>query len=340
MDELYDFNNSKRLHNVYGGANGKKIPVMYEGESLILKTHGKAKRNPRIEYSNSCVSEYLGSHIFQLFDIPVQKTRLGYYDIAGKRLLVVACTNFLSNDEELRDFAFVKNIVVDSETEGHDAELSEIQNTIFSQDVISPEIVEKRFWDMFVVDALIGNWDRHNGNWGLIYNKSYDEMRLAPVFDNGSCLYPQADSKVMMSALNDEREQDRRIFLIPTSAIKINGRKLNYFDFMTHTDNEAFANSFKTIFEKVNLEKINRLIDETPVIDDLQKSFYKLMLNKRFEKIFIPTMNHVKSLSKSRNVNENHSLSRFESIDSKIQRATKNSFTEYDDRLNNRSHFR
>lgn len=32
------------------------------------------------------------------------------------------------------------------------------------------ELPLQYFWDMFVVDALLGNFDRHNGNWGFLYD--------------------------------------------------------------------------------------------------------------------------------------------------------------------------
>lgn len=36
---------------------------------------------------------------------------------------------------------------------------------------------------------------------------------------------------------------------------------------------------------KMDMEKINRIVEETPYITDLQKRFYKTMLNERKEKI-------------------------------------------------------
>ncbi|MFR7404828.1 MAG: HipA domain-containing protein [Coriobacteriaceae bacterium] len=44
------------------------------------------------------------------------------------------------------------------------------------------------FWEMFIVDALLGNFDRHGMNWGFI--KRDNAYALAPVFDNRSCLFP------------------------------------------------------------------------------------------------------------------------------------------------------
>lgn len=86
----------------------------------------------------------------------------------------------------------------------------------------------ERFWDMFIVDALICNWDRHNGNWGFLYHAHTDQMELAPVFDCGSSLYPQADEKIMETVLTDEKELNFRIFEIPTSLEK---RKEKILDF-------------------------------------------------------------------------------------------------------------
>lgn len=47
----------------------------------------------------------------------------------------------------------------------------------------------KAYWaKAFTFDALIGNTDRHQDNWGIIRNPLNDEMRISPVFDNGTSL--------------------------------------------------------------------------------------------------------------------------------------------------------
>lgn len=57
--------------------------------------------------------------------------------------------------------------MIDSERNGYGTELFDILNTIDEQNLVNREELLDRFWDMFVVDAFIGNWDRHNGNWGF-----------------------------------------------------------------------------------------------------------------------------------------------------------------------------
>ena len=55
---------------------------------------------------------------------------------------------------------------------------------------------------------------------------------LVPICDCGSCLLPQADERIMEQALVNEDVMNARIYQFPTSAIKLDGRKINYYDFL------------------------------------------------------------------------------------------------------------
>ncbi len=280
-----DFTNLPRRNKTYTGANGSKISVDLNGEIYMLKFPAVPSRNKEMSYTNGCVSEYLGSHIFNLCGIPAQETMLGTFTINGKEKIVVACKDFTTPETVLQDFASLKNTIIDSEHNGYGTELPDILTAIDEQQAIDPYILKERFWDMFIIDALIGNWDRHNGNWGFLYNTRTDEMQLAPVYDCGSCLFPQADAKIMEATLNDQTEKDLRIFQIPTSGIKQYGQKINYFDFISgHSDIDC-SKALKRVLPGIDMRKINELIDNTPYINDLQKSFYKTMLSERKEKI-------------------------------------------------------
>ena len=280
-----DFTNLPRRNKTYTGANGSKISVDLNGEIYMLKFPAVPSRNKEMSYTNGCVSEYLGSQIFNLCGIPAQETMLGTFTINGKEKIVVACKDFTTPETVLQDFASLKNTIIDSEHNGYGTELPDILTAIDEQQAIDPYILKERFWDMFIIDALIGNWDRHNGNWGFLYNTRTDEMQIAPVYDCGSCLFPQADAKIMEVTLNDQTEKDLRIFQIPTSGIKQNGQKINYFDFISgHFDNDC-SKALKRVLPGIDMRKINELIDNTPYINDLQKSFYKTMLSERKEKI-------------------------------------------------------
>ena len=166
---MLDFTNLSTKKKAYGGANGSKLSVIYNDELYMLKLPMHASKNPNLSYTNSCTSEYLGCHIFNMLGIKAQETLLGTYKYHDKVKTVVACKDFTSPGVVILDFASIKNQIIDSASNGYGTELSDIIDTINKQTVVDSEELKEHFWNMFVVDAFIGNWDRHNGNWGKYY---------------------------------------------------------------------------------------------------------------------------------------------------------------------------
>lgn len=282
---VIDFTDLKKRKKIYAGANGNKISVIYEGEQYMLKFPPQAKLNKGMSYSNSCFSEYLGCQIYESIGIPVQKTLMGVYTVKGKQKIVVACGDFTEPGVSLQDFASLKNRMIDSERQGYGTELIDILQTIDEQTLVDRDSLLERFWDMFIVDAFIGNWNRHNGNWGFLYDDRTDEMTLAPVYDCGSCLYPQADKKIMEAVLSAPGERNHRIYNIPLSAIMQEGKKIKYFDYISSMQNEDCNRALKRIVPRIDMGKIKGIIDYTPFISDLQKDFYLTMLIERKKRI-------------------------------------------------------
>lgn len=283
--DIIDFTLLPKRNKAYAGANGNKISVIYEGEAYMVKFPSVPKKNTGMSYSNGCFSEYLGCQIYESIGIPVQKTLLGTYIVKGKKKIVVACRDFTSPGIVLQDFASLKNQMIDSERNGYGTELSDVIYTFAEQTAIEPSELTERFWNMFIVDTLIGNWDRHNGNWGFLYNTMTDEISLAPVYDCGSSLYPQADESIMKTVLENEKERNYRIFEIPTSAIMMDGKKIKYFSFISSLQNEDCNAALKRIVPRIDMDKIGKLVGETPLLTDLQKQFYLTMLREHKERI-------------------------------------------------------
>ena len=282
---MIDFTELPRRNKSYAGANGSKIAVIYSGELYMLKFPGAARQNQEMSYANGCVSEYLGSHIFSLAGIPAQETLLGTYRIKGKEKIVVACKDFTGNGLVLQDFTSMKNTVLDSDSNGTGTELEDILEAIEKQTMMDPAVLTQHFWDMFIVDALIGNWDRHNGNWGFLYNPLTDEVQIAPVFDCGSALFPQADETIMRAVLEDPAERELRIFDRPQSAIRQNGQKINYFGFISSLKQSDCNAALKRIAPRLQLQALSALVESTPCLTDLQRDFYITMLSERKERI-------------------------------------------------------
>ena len=295
---MIDFTNAVQKNKTYAGANGGKISVLYNGEQYMLKFPPFPTINKEMSYTNSCISEYISCKVFESVGIPVQETVIGTYTSKGKEKVVVACKDFTSQGITLQDFASLKNRIIDSERNGYGTELADILSTIDEQTAMDSETLKTRFWDMFIVDALIGNWDRHNGNWGFLYNNATDEVTLAPVFDCGSSLYPQADEDLMKKILSDKNELNHRIFDIPLSAVTYNGKKINYFKFLSEGKFPDCNKALKRIASRIDMKKIYEIIDNTPTITELQKEFYKTMLTARKERIIDFSLNKLKEKSK------------------------------------------
>lgn len=245
--DLIDFTNLPTRNKCYAGANGVKRAVIYRDEQYMLKFPSKAPKNKDLNYANSCISEYIGCHIFNSVGITAQETILGVYRKGGVEKIVVACKDFTSPGIVLQDFASLKNTVINSSHNGYGTELTGIMQAMDEQTAFSPPLLKQYFWDVFIVDALIGNWNRHNGNWGVLYNTTTDEVSIAPVYDCGSSLYPQADEAIMRATLENQPQRDLRTFSQPLSVVKINNQQINYFDFISSLKNADCNRALKRI---------------------------------------------------------------------------------------------
>ena len=163
---MIDFTNCRIVPGrAYNGANGSKIAVEYEGIVYMLKFPPSGEGKPtELSYTNSCFSEHIASSIFGMLGIRAQETILGTYSVREKTKIVCACRDFTVGGKRLFDFCSIKNTVLDSDSNGSGTELDDIMDTIEKQQYVSSPVLRRHFWDMFIVDALLGNFDRHNGN--------------------------------------------------------------------------------------------------------------------------------------------------------------------------------
>ncbi len=281
--ELIDFNKAIEIPPEYNGSEKKKTMIL-EGKKYLVKfpdSNRSTKLN--ISYINNVYSEYIGSKIFEMLGMNVQKVKLGYYNQESRKFYVCACEDFTTENTKLIEFEKLENASLDSEGERKD--LSDIKHIIdlntYNIDKIS---FKNFFWDMFIIDCLIGNTDRHNGNFGFIKNIKTEELTLAPIYDCGSCLFSTfTDEKIETVLENDGLLRD--CIKNTSSAIKYNGAKIKYYDFVTSLKNEDCMEALIRIYPKINIEQINRIIDEIPCITDIRKTFYKIVIKYKYEDI-------------------------------------------------------
>ena len=286
MDPI-DFTTCERLPGrAYNGANGKKIAVGFDGGVWLLKfPPSTADRPTTLSYSNSCYSEHVASTIANMIGLKSHETRLGTFT-NGKTRVVCACRDFTADGRHLYDFCSIKNTVIDSEAGGTGTELEDVLETIELQSFVDPVALREHFWDMFVVDAFLGNFDRHNGNWGFLVDPITRKAEISPAFDFGSCLLPQADDGIMRRVIEDKSERDARIYTFPASALKQGGKKINYVEFVAKNRGGVLAPSLARVLPRIDMTAICAFIDDTPLLTDLQRRFYKVYLAARYEALF------------------------------------------------------
>lgn len=62
----------------------------------------------------------------------------------------------------------------------------------------------ERYWGLCLCfDAIIGNTDRHQENWGLVLNSERNTFELSPYFDNGTSLGHELDARKMAHYMKD-----------------------------------------------------------------------------------------------------------------------------------------
>lgn len=295
--ELVDFNDFQQNQRLYGGTAGRKMGITYNGKDYLLKFPGNLKeqqlKNINLSYSNSPICEYIGSKIYELIGLPVHNTILGIRN----QKVVVACEDFLEDGDRLYEFDKIKVTFephfLDSngnETNGVGVDLYEIIMTIkehpFLQGISG---VIERFWDMFIIDALIGNTDRNNSNWGIVLRKN-GLKELAPVYDNGNCLNNKWDDEKMQIVMSDVVKMEAEAYKARRCIFELQGRRVNPYHIMESMEYQECSDAIRRLAPGIGdcMKKIRAMIKEIPILSEVQKQFFTLIIEYRYEKVLLP----------------------------------------------------
>lgn len=279
---MIDFSKATEELNSYKGSEKKKTLIYNNIRYLVKFPDPIREKNKNISYVNNAFSEYVGSNIFKIIGFETQNTLLGTYTYNGREKIVCACEDFTDRNHVLYEF---ENLALSANPDKKiDTELSDIMEVIeeiknLTQIIIADNIKEK-FWDMFIVDSLIGNTDRHNGNWGLLVNARSSKAGFSPIYDCGSCLNPMLEDN-QIERINEVELKNLAINCY--SCIKENGKKINYMTYIKSTKNEECNNAIRNIIKKINIDEINNFIDKIPSMTIVRKEFYKKIIYYRYE---------------------------------------------------------
>ncbi len=272
-----DFSYYEKSGTYFGGSE-KKLGLIISNNEYMIKFQKQTEFGKR----NNHISEYIGSHIFEMLGFECQETYLGTYD--GEQ--VVACKSFIQGGYQFVPFNDVGESTLDQDKEKYQYSYEDIMQMLRDNSKLTRvDETISQFWELYIVDAMLGNFDRHGANWGFL--KKDNKYKLAPIFDNGSSLFPNlTEEDEMLSIINSEEETSKRIYAFPTSQIKLNGKKSSYYDVISSLRFTECNIALANIYARIDLKRIHSFIDNDVLfISDIQKKFYKHIITERFNNI-------------------------------------------------------
>lgn len=158
-----------------------------------------------------------------------------------------------------------------------------------------PEL-KTRFWDMFVIDAFIGNNDRNNGNWGVLVNNITGKTTVCPVFDNGASFHTKSSDEQLEQILKDEERFESSAYKSRMCIFRENNKQINPFTYIESIKRQECNDAILRVVPKIDMNKIKKIIYGIPmmfegmeVISDVRKEYYYKCLDYRYEKSLYPT---------------------------------------------------
>lgn len=271
-------------NKAYDG-NTLKFGITVENTDYIVKL-------PKDSIS-SIYSEYIASRFIRGIGINAHEVWIGRYN----NNLVNIIKDFTSKGVVLRAYKGTRQSSEGTDIENKKYTYKDILYLIDKHTKMNKktkENVTKQFWQMFICDAILGNRDRHHGNWGYLYNKRLNEMSIAPIYDNGGSLFPDIDR--VMHGFNAHSEKEflfRRSDYFPASLLMIerpDGKtsRSNYYEILGDLRiSRVLSNEVKWIINNVGLygilKAISNAVDSIKEILPIEyQIFYKEIVCMRY----------------------------------------------------------
>lgn len=149
--------------------------VIRDGARLLLKGSGFDDQRPH----NECVATALYQCLLD------QNNYVPYELVATAGGMACACPNFLNGREEYIPAVYLKQSMGNVRGSSTYDRLCNYAARLGADEEVTREMICK----MIVCDSLLANSDRHWRNFGFIRNVDTLELRVAPIFDTGNCLW-------------------------------------------------------------------------------------------------------------------------------------------------------
>ena len=300
---MIDITNATWRSNRFGGSERKRT-LIYDGSTYMVKFPDpvRSTKKTSLSYINNQFSEHIGCSIFRHLGIPAQETFLATcIDPMNKmEKIVVACKLFCQNGEgNLVEFS--KFLLNDTDsTSRRTTTVEDVMDVLDHSPLrLDREKIKDYFWDMFVVDAFIGNGDRHLDNWGLI-EMTDGTLSPAPIYDCGSSLSPLKSDEKKRELLADGNEFKQEEYNL-NSVYRMNNKRVLYHEIFKNPP-EDLHRAIQRIVPRIKTAsaQIDRLIDSTEGLSDISREYMKKSLLLRRELILLPALKKCNKRDESR----------------------------------------
>ena len=300
---MIDITNATWRSNRFGGSERKRT-LIYDGSTYMVKFPDpvRSTKKTSLSYINNQFSEHIGCSIFRHLGIPAQETFLATcIDPMNKmEKIVVACKLFCQNGEgNLVEFS--KFLLNDTDsTSRRTTTVEDVMDVLDHSPLrLDREKIKDYFWDMFVVDAFIGNGDRHLDNWGLI-EMTDGTLSPAPIYDCGSSLSPLKADEKKRELLADGNEFKQEEYNL-NSVYRMNNKRVLYHEIFKNPPDDLHR-AIQRIVPRIKTAsaQIDRLIDSTEGLTDISKEYMKKSLLLRRELILLPALKKCNKRDESR----------------------------------------
>ena len=258
-------------NNILKGSRTKRIVKDKNGNFAIFKYEMDA-------YNEVC-SEKLSYEIAKVLGYECARIELAIDDDCKVGVLNYLFIDLLNNNEQHIDAVSYLNIYNQRREEYY--KLSNIK--------IRLDNLNKDFFNSFikilVFDALVGERDRHEENWGIISKNNKSE--IAPLYDNGCNLLREFKNEKFANKFYDGiKDFDKYILRSKTAIYKENSKKrykhfelINYLNEHYHSDTQKELKNLK----KLTDDKIVEIVDMLPdsIITEKHKEYIIKYLLKR-----------------------------------------------------------
>lgn len=286
--------NTEKIRPLYKYANRKLYDGNTEKFGVTINSIDYIVKYPKEHDDYSVFSEYVASTFMRKLGYNAHETLL-YKDYDGR--VAVLLKDFTNSTETLRSY----------KDTGQSSEDTNITNKSYTyKDIV--DMIEKhtklnakhknqaliQFWDMYMLDAVLANRDRHHGNWGYICSKN--SYRIAPIYDNGSSLFPNVSDRIVGYTESRSKFLEERFEKFPASLLCIydenlqRNKRTNYYEYVGYYRNFPEMEYAYNKIKNIGIDKVFQVMCKAVnnrYIPDIVKRFYIDIVCMRYMHIIL-----------------------------------------------------